>query len=245
MTATTTKTSPDPRIPLREPQETTMIKATGIFSWPGEERRSDRYGMIGLWPHNCDETATVTITLPTRDLIRLSGSTVTITARVLETRDSGHIGDLFRGICPSTPEHARRWRNHRPRHRAVPVGESRENPDLRAGTSGRPANGLVRSRETVPPARSNRRVGIHGGVTGAPRGSSVGRAGIRPSDGPARRSPALGRGRGGARRRIQAGPRCPPRPALSAERRRTPPRRRQDVMEPDRLCGDLNPGRRQ
>lgn len=80
------------------------MKATGIFSWPGEERRSNRYGFVGLWPNDYEHTASV---LPDVDLFALrllQGRRVRMAAKVLEARESGHIGDFFRGIYPSKPD---------------------------------------------------------------------------------------------------------------------------------------------
>jgi hypothetical protein len=74
----------------------------GSLSWGGEERRSDRYGGIML----CAETVNVnegakskSIDLgPVRHLV---GKRVKISATVLESNVSCHIGDFFRGIGPS------------------------------------------------------------------------------------------------------------------------------------------------
>lgn len=77
---------------------------TGIFSWPGAERRSDRYGMLLICPMNYDETAHATVTLDVPRLERMAGSRVSLRAEVVEARDSGHIGDIFRGLYPTKPD---------------------------------------------------------------------------------------------------------------------------------------------
>lgn len=68
--------------------------ASGTLNWRGAERRTDRYGAICLMdPLRMDEAA----------IEALAGRRVTIRATVLEARKSRHIGDLFRGIRPTTP----------------------------------------------------------------------------------------------------------------------------------------------
>ena len=68
----------------------------GKFSWSGAERRVDRYGSCGLW----DDDAGVWLPL----LIPEPGVRGWIEVEVLETRKSSHIGDLFHGFFPVTPE---------------------------------------------------------------------------------------------------------------------------------------------
>jgi len=80
------------------------MKATGIFAWDGRERRTDRYGAIFLTTTTCDGTAHSKVDLSAVELSRFLGRRVSIKARVLEARKSGHVGDLFRDIFPSTPE---------------------------------------------------------------------------------------------------------------------------------------------
>jgi hypothetical protein len=80
------------------------MKASGIFDWPRGERVSDRYGMIGLTISDYGKTVTETVKLDRAGLEGLRRQRVHITARVLAARDSGHIGDMFRGIFPSRPE---------------------------------------------------------------------------------------------------------------------------------------------
>ena len=82
----------------------TAMKAVGILSWPAVERRSDRYGMIGLSSANYHGTATSSVELNLHELAKWTGFKVHIIARVIEARESGHVGDLFRQIFPSIPK---------------------------------------------------------------------------------------------------------------------------------------------
>jgi hypothetical protein len=74
---------------------------TGRLTWPRGERVGDRYGLVGLLldGDSLSEHA---------DWVRLDLSAVglhgSLQATVLETRQSTHIGDFFRGLYPSTPE---------------------------------------------------------------------------------------------------------------------------------------------
>jgi hypothetical protein len=89
----------------------------GGVSWPSAERRSDRYGLVGLlgvFPIDVDSALWQGVepgtSYPTGEYLplplsvaRLAGRRGTLVATVVETRASGHCGDLFRGIYPSTP----------------------------------------------------------------------------------------------------------------------------------------------
>lgn len=81
-----------------------MKIAHGIFTWCSDERRSDRYGafLLGDSPYAGPDRVT-----PTYDLASaaaLVGKRVRITVKVVESRKSGHVGDLFLDIKPSQPE---------------------------------------------------------------------------------------------------------------------------------------------
>ena len=73
----------------------------GIFMWSGTERQTDRYGGIYLSDSNFDNTATAEARLAPLD--HLIGKRVKVWCRVVETRKSGHQGDLFLGIKPTRP----------------------------------------------------------------------------------------------------------------------------------------------
>jgi hypothetical protein len=77
----------------------------GVFTWGGEERRSDRYGAFLLCAEPYAGAAPVTGVTYDKDLAEeLEDKRVRLVAKVVETRKSGHLGDLFLGIRPSTPE---------------------------------------------------------------------------------------------------------------------------------------------
>src|SRR5260370_34176704 len=65
----------------------------GVLNWSRYERISDRYGAIHLSIGNY---------ITWKDAP--ADTRGTLVAYVLATRQSRHIGDLFRGISPSTPE---------------------------------------------------------------------------------------------------------------------------------------------
>lgn len=81
---------------------------TGVLTWGRGERVSDRYGFVWLMPEGCDSHTTN----PGGNLLNaeLVKSTIpgfpegVLVAEVIETRHSTHIGDLLRGIFPTTPE---------------------------------------------------------------------------------------------------------------------------------------------
>jgi len=97
----------------------TEIVARGIFQWDGAERRTDRYGTFVIVAHDEDtafdrdgvkhvfsdwEADEKDAFLDTAKVARYVGKRTRITARVINTRQSRHIGDLFRGIKPSMPD---------------------------------------------------------------------------------------------------------------------------------------------
>lgn len=69
----------------------------GHLTWGRSERVSDRYGTFYFMS---DRHAAVDITA----VHDLDGQQGRLVAKVLETRKSEHVGDLFRGVFPSTPE---------------------------------------------------------------------------------------------------------------------------------------------
>lgn len=76
----------------------------GIFTWDGRERRTDRYGAVMLASENYDRTARCSASADQQALQRMTGQRVRLWARVRESRESGHVGDLFLNIFPSRPE---------------------------------------------------------------------------------------------------------------------------------------------
>jgi hypothetical protein len=76
----------------------------GVFTWDGAERRSDRYGAFNLCAEPYDDKVVTEITYDKALAKELEDKRVRILVKVVETRKSGHLGDFFLGIRPSTPE---------------------------------------------------------------------------------------------------------------------------------------------
>lgn len=76
---------------------------TGQLSWHGSERRSDRYGTVALWDDATPGGNGEQLTWP-QEALAAAGKTGYLIAHIIETRQSDHIGDLFRGFKPVTPE---------------------------------------------------------------------------------------------------------------------------------------------
>ena len=81
-----------------------MIIGTGPLSWDGSERRSDRYGFVCF-------TYTDSLHHPIGDpqldesvLFALEGKHGRLIARVIKTRKSTHVGDIFHKVYPITPK---------------------------------------------------------------------------------------------------------------------------------------------
>jgi len=76
----------------------------GALSWNSLERRGGRYGTVmfcaassievPLGPYNLDES----------QVASLVGHAGTLAVRVVETRESSHVGDLFMKIAPRVPQ---------------------------------------------------------------------------------------------------------------------------------------------
>jgi len=76
----------------------------GVFTWDGSERRSDRYGSFNLCAEPYSGAPVAKPSYDTALADKLEDKRVRLVARVVSTRKSGHIGDLFHGFHPSTPE---------------------------------------------------------------------------------------------------------------------------------------------
>lgn len=76
----------------------------GVLSWDASERISDRYGTVWLLPEGvnslirCDPISLI------QPRAEWEGSEGELIAVVTEARDSTHVGDLFHGVSPETPE---------------------------------------------------------------------------------------------------------------------------------------------
>lgn len=75
---------------------------TGQLSWPANERISDRYGVIRLY-NNASPNLPYQDGGAPIDYDGLIGQKGSLIATIIETRDSEHIGDLFHGFFPVTP----------------------------------------------------------------------------------------------------------------------------------------------
>lgn len=81
---------------------TDMLIGTGRLTWARNERVSDRYGSVRLM-RSGDSRSTNVEWLPLVIKPEHLNRPAQLTAVIIETRQSTHIGDLFRGIFPSTP----------------------------------------------------------------------------------------------------------------------------------------------
>lgn len=78
---------------------------TGQLSWHAQERRSDRYGTVGLYVDaNPDDPVSTERIAWSEEGLAAEGKHGTLVAYVIETRPSKHIGDLHRDFQPSEPE---------------------------------------------------------------------------------------------------------------------------------------------
>jgi hypothetical protein len=88
---------------------TETLVGKGIFTWDKRERVSNRYGSFFLSFESYEGEKTKldldSFGILNLDLINnLNNKKVKVTCKVIETRKSGHIGDLFLKIFPSIPE---------------------------------------------------------------------------------------------------------------------------------------------
>lgn len=81
----------------KEKKDNKILLGIGILNWDRGERVSDRYGFVKLFTSvGIEETL-----LFDEDHKDRKGRLV---AKVIETRKSDHIGDLFHGVFPVTPD---------------------------------------------------------------------------------------------------------------------------------------------
>lgn len=80
-----------------------LLVGEGVLTWNRHERVSDRYGTVYLMAEGGDslggenEDARPALRIPDRE------ARGCLVAEIVNTRESTHIGDFFRGIRPSTP----------------------------------------------------------------------------------------------------------------------------------------------
>lgn len=75
----------------------------GVFNWSRDERVSNRYGVFYLISTPMYMAACTTAFMDANAMQPFLGKRVRIVCKVLETRDSPHVGDLALGISPFTP----------------------------------------------------------------------------------------------------------------------------------------------
>jgi hypothetical protein len=76
----------------------------GIVGWSSTERRSNRYGSINLGSEGYSGNGTTTNGMNVDRLLTMRGKRVKVMCKVIEARDSAHIGDHFLNIMPTTPD---------------------------------------------------------------------------------------------------------------------------------------------
>lgn len=85
-----------------------MKIGTGVLNWQRSERVSDRYGAIHLTIDQTTLEHATSDNAPESTYIHFDPSLIgqkgKLMAKVMEARDSYHIGDLFRGVFPTKPE---------------------------------------------------------------------------------------------------------------------------------------------
>jgi hypothetical protein len=79
-----------------------LFLGSGTLTWNSEERVSDRYGSVHLFNYENQEDTTLLLDFPL--IKRLNGSLGNLKASVIGTRQSSHIGDIFRQLQPVTPK---------------------------------------------------------------------------------------------------------------------------------------------
>jgi hypothetical protein len=79
------------------------VLGQGRLTWNAPERRTDRYGSVYLLATGDSTTSDFSIA-PLTVLNVIKNTIGQLVAHVVETRQSTHIGDLFHGVFPTTPE---------------------------------------------------------------------------------------------------------------------------------------------
>lgn len=86
------------------PSKNYKVVGIGILTWFKAERVSDRYGSCYLMRDGIDSNTTLPPPHHAAMWFPKSGQPGTLFARVVEPRDSTHIGDFFRGLFPRKPK---------------------------------------------------------------------------------------------------------------------------------------------
>ena len=79
---------------------------TGTLTWMRSERITDRYGAVYLIPDGYNSLSRAAPpSLIEHEVVKTRvGEKGRLIAEVVETRESTHIGDVFRGLYPRTPK---------------------------------------------------------------------------------------------------------------------------------------------
>lgn len=80
-----------------------VLLAKGIFMWDAPERREQRYGWFFAGRETFDDKVHFPYTFNDKEAESLQHKKVKITVKVVESRKSGHAGDQFIDMMPSTP----------------------------------------------------------------------------------------------------------------------------------------------
>jgi hypothetical protein len=80
-----------------------QVIGSGIFTWSAGERQSRRYGTVFLTERDLAETVTRPVWLNTDALSALEGLRVRLTAGVIESRPTTHLGDQALQVFPGSP----------------------------------------------------------------------------------------------------------------------------------------------
>jgi len=75
----------------------------GIFMWMAGERQTGRYGYVFMSRHDFAQKVFVEATLDNEQAESFIGKKVRLICKIVDTRKSGHVGDRFLSIKPSTP----------------------------------------------------------------------------------------------------------------------------------------------
>lgn len=79
-----------------------ILVGRGIFTWSKFERVSDRYGTC--WLMSDGDTSLSNGFKKAEMWFPINGERGQLIARVLDARESSHVGDFFRGLSPRTPK---------------------------------------------------------------------------------------------------------------------------------------------
>jgi hypothetical protein len=87
-------------------EQKTFKIGQGILTWPASERRNDTYGLVYLMSAGnslCSEEDLKFYNIQQGNLPSMLAP-VRLTAKVIEARQSTHIGDLYHQVFPSMPK---------------------------------------------------------------------------------------------------------------------------------------------